>query len=171
MARAERCLPMRPRAALSACLHEPSISAWVFWLHASTCSHGPMIVLFDRTQNSQRTPRLCQAYCGASSSCCYVVDFSGEMVPFSKLNFQEACNQVRGVFIVLCGIMFPVLIMNILISVLSARNSVKRDRETKASQSCFYLFICVIFNHQGVPTVWGVQSSDVDWHSDSPLTA
>jgi len=75
------------------------------------------------------------------------------MVPFSKLNFQEACNQVRGVFIVLCGIMFPVLIMNILISVLSARNSVKRDRETKASQSCFYLFICVIFNHQGVPTV------------------
>ena len=29
--------------------------------------------------------------------------------------------EVRGVFIVLCGMMFPVLIMNILISVLSAR--------------------------------------------------
>ena len=28
-------------------------------------------------------------------------------------------RQVRGVFIVLCGMMFPVLIMNILISVLS----------------------------------------------------
>ena len=50
-------------------------------------------------------------------------------------------HEVRGFFIVLCGIMFPVLIMNILIAVLSANNS---DIESKVERpthilSWFYM--------------------------------
>jgi len=43
----------------------------------------------------------------------------GTMLTYEDPELTKNATVVRGVFIVLCGIMFPVLIMNILISVLS----------------------------------------------------
>ena len=70
---------------------------------------------------------------------------------------RRCLNKVRGIFIVLCGIMFPVLIMNILISVLSARDSVKIDRGMPHIESQF----CTMYTgmHSDAFVRWDAWSS------------